>query len=116
MAALVMLPLAAFRPVARDVGGETPRLARVIRPTLVEYGPELVVPTDLTPKSTEKVVNTYRSDTDTTFELSAPVRSGGTLNLELKTGGDITIGGWDRPQVVVRAALGGRDWRLTHIT
>ncbi|PYO80056.1 MAG: hypothetical protein DMD63_02310 [Gemmatimonadetes bacterium] len=116
LAALVMLPLAAFRPVARHVTGETTRLARVIKPTMVEYGRELLIPADLKPKSTEKVVNTYRSDTDTTFELSAPVRSGGTLNLELKTGGDITISGWDRPQVVVRAALGGRDWRLTHVT
>jgi hypothetical protein len=35
--------------------------------------------------------------------------------LKLETGGNIVITGWDRPQVAVRASLGGRDWRDTRV-
>src|SRR5213076_2251655 len=52
---------------------------------------------------------------DTTFQLSVPVRSGGTLNLDLKTGGGVTIKGWDRSEVAVQASLGGRNWRETRV-
>ena len=59
---------------------------------------------------------TSRSQADTTFQLSALARSAGTLTLDLKTGGNVIITGWDKPEVFVRASLGGRDWRRTHIT
>ncbi len=59
---------------------------------------------------------TSRNQADTTFQLSAPARSAGTLSLDLKTGGNVIITGWDKPEVFVRASLGGRDWRRTHIT
>jgi hypothetical protein len=52
---------------------------------------------------------------DTTFQLSVPARSGGTLTLDLKTGGNVIIAGWDKPEIVVRASLGGRDWRETEV-
>src|SRR5204863_7110921 len=113
---LLMLPLAAFRPVAKEVQPRGKRLARVIRPTLVEYGPQLIYPRDLVPETAPGPVTAHTRQVDSTLALSAPVRSGGTLNLELKTGGGITITGWDRPQVAVRAELGGRDWRLTRVT
>ncbi len=123
MAALVMLPLAAFRPVSREVQQQGTRMARVKRPTMIEYGPGLIIPPEYRskngtaePQASGSVANTYGHQADTTFELSAPVKSGGALNLELKTGGNITISGWDRPQVLVRAELGGRDWRLTRVT
>ena len=113
---LLMLPLAAFRPVAKEVQPGGKRLARVIRPTLVEHGPQLIYPRDLVPETAPGPVTAHTRQVDSTLALSAPVRSGGTLNLELKTGGGITITGWDRPQVAVRAELGGRDWRLTRVT
>jgi len=53
---------------------------------------------------------------DTTFQLSVPARAAGTLTLDLKTGGNVFITGWDKPQVSVRASLGGRDWRETRVT
>ena len=53
---------------------------------------------------------------DTTFQLSVPARSAGTLSLDLKTGGNVTITGWDRAEVAVRASLGGRDWRATEVS
>lgn len=52
---------------------------------------------------------------DSTVNLAAPVRSGGTLSLELKTGGAITITGWDRSEVALHASLAGRDWRSTAV-
>jgi beta-lactamase regulating signal transducer with metallopeptidase domain len=52
---------------------------------------------------------------DTTFQLAVPARLGGTLVLDLKTGGNVIITGWDRPEVSVRASLGGRDWRETEV-
>jgi beta-lactamase regulating signal transducer with metallopeptidase domain len=59
---------------------------------------------------------TSRSQADTTFQLSVPARAAGTLTLDLKTGGNVTITGWDKPEVFVRASLGGRDWRRTRVT
>src|SRR5204862_3240286 len=44
--ALVLLPLAAFRPVPKNAS-VTQRVARVYRPTHVEYGPNLIVPRNL---------------------------------------------------------------------
>jgi hypothetical protein len=52
---------------------------------------------------------------DTTFQLAATARTGGTLELNLNTGGNVVISGWDRPEVSVRAELGGRDWRETRV-
>lgn len=123
VAALVMLPLAAFRPVSRD-GQQGVRMARVERPTIVEYGPNLIIPPELrnqngTAKASSagSVVNTYgQQSVDSTFQLSAPVKSGGTLDLDLKTGGGVTITSWDRNEVQVRAMLRGRDWRETRVT
>jgi beta-lactamase regulating signal transducer with metallopeptidase domain len=53
---------------------------------------------------------------DSTFQLSVPVRSAGTLTLDLKTGGDVIITGSDKPEVLVRASLGGRDWRDSEVS
>ena len=52
---------------------------------------------------------------DSSFQLSAPVKSGGTLNIDLKTGGNLVITSWDKPQVLVHASLAGRDWRQTKV-
>ena len=53
---------------------------------------------------------------DSTFQRSAPARDGGTLTLDLSTGGQVNITGWDKQQVLVQASLGGRDWRNTDVT
>lgn len=59
---------------------------------------------------------TQQLQADTTFQLSVPARTGGTLTLDLKTGGKIIMTGWDRQEVSVRASLSGRDWRATKVT
>ena len=52
---------------------------------------------------------------DTTFQLSVPARAAGTLELDLKTGGNVIITGWDRTEVSVGVSLAGRDWRVTRV-
>jgi DUF4097 and DUF4098 domain-containing protein YvlB len=66
------------------------------------------------PQKTEKSFTTQ--DADSSFKLSAPVRSDGTLELDLKTGGGVTITSWDKPAVEVSVALKGRNWRDTRVS
>jgi beta-lactamase regulating signal transducer with metallopeptidase domain len=64
----------------------------------------------------DEATSASRGQADTTFQLSVPARAAGTLTLDLKTGGNVIITGWDKPEVFVRALLGGRDWRRTRVT
>ena len=122
---LVLLPLAAFRPVER------------ITPTVSTASPKAATlskrespanPIEKSIESKNKIVESVNADQagsitdrkvrgfDSTFTLSAPVRSGGTLTIDLKTGGSVTIESWNKPEVFVNARLGGRDWRDTRVT
>jgi beta-lactamase regulating signal transducer with metallopeptidase domain/DUF4097 and DUF4098 domain-containing protein YvlB len=67
------------------------------------------------PHSGSDATSSRAAGFDSTFALSTPARAGGTLSLDLKTGGAITITGWDRPEVAVEARLKGRDWRETEV-
>ncbi len=53
--------------------------------------------------------------TDSLFEKTVTAQPGGTLDLDLDTGGDITIVGTDDQKVSVRGKLGGSDWRETSV-
>lgn len=52
---------------------------------------------------------------DSVIERTVEASPGQTLDLELETGGDVRIEGWDRPQVRVRARLAGSNWRDTRV-
>ena len=52
---------------------------------------------------------------DTTIELNIDATSAERVMLELKTGGKVTLRGWDNPGVRVRAHLAGPDWRATNV-
>ncbi|HEU0016321.1 MAG TPA: M56 family metallopeptidase [Longimicrobium sp.] len=52
---------------------------------------------------------------DNVVERTLRVREGGTLRLDLETGGELEIVGWDRGEVQLRAELRGRDWRGTRV-
>lgn len=98
LSAAVILPLSAFHAVPRSspvITGE----ARASVPSIL-------------PKS----VVTPTKAADSTIFLTVPVKAGGTLDLDLKTGGNVIVAGWDKPEVSVRAVLGGRDWRDTRVT
>jgi beta-lactamase regulating signal transducer with metallopeptidase domain/DUF4097 and DUF4098 domain-containing protein YvlB len=128
LSAIVLLPLAAFRAVpkstVRSAAGEAAPLPASVSSS--SFSMSTGAPARKSSAKSEAIVST--SDpispaiagaratlADTSFQLSAPVKSGGTLNIDLKTGGDLVITSWDKPQVVVRAALGGRDWRQTEV-
>ncbi|HEY3745991.1 MAG TPA: M56 family metallopeptidase [Gemmatimonadaceae bacterium] len=128
LSAIVLLPLAAFRAVPRSTAPTAAKEAsRVAGPlTASSFSISTGAPARKSSAKSEAIIST--SDpilpaivgaratlADTSFQLSAPVKSGGTLNIDLKTGGDLVITSWDKPQVVVRAALGGRDWRQTEV-
>ncbi len=111
---LVMVPLAAFRPVERqsraiDAKASSTPVARSVET------PKQIAGT-LDAKSDHPVVRDTRKHFDSTFSLSAPIRAGGTFYIDLKSGGSITIESWDKPEVFVNARLSGRNWRDTRVT
>ncbi|HMI56977.1 MAG TPA: M56 family metallopeptidase [Gemmatimonadaceae bacterium] len=57
-----------------------------------------------------------RAKPDTIFEKSVSATTGGTLDLDLDTGGDIMITGTDDAKVTVKASLGGTNWRETTVS
>jgi beta-lactamase regulating signal transducer with metallopeptidase domain len=107
---LVLIPLAAFRLVPK--AGEPVRETIPPSSSTMSVEPAIATssPVDATPRTIRRAV------ADSMFQLSIPARSGGTLTLNLKTGGKIIVKGWDTPQVLVRASLGGRDWRETQVS
>jgi hypothetical protein len=103
---LILVPLAAFRAVPKVAKLASDGIARSPAPESTESF--LSAGSTVSPKAA--------SAADTTFQLSVPARSAGTLTLDLKTGGAVIIKGWDKSEVFVRASLGGRDWRETEVS
>jgi DUF4097 and DUF4098 domain-containing protein YvlB len=52
---------------------------------------------------------------DQPLERRIPARPGGTLSLDLRTGGEVRVQGWDRDEVWVKADLRGRDRAGTRV-
>ena len=106
---LVLIPLAAFRLVPKPAEPVRDRITASASTTSTK-------PVSPASSSVEMAVpKARRAAADTTFQLSVPATSGGTLSLDLKTGGNVIVRGWDTPQIRVRASLGGRDWRETRV-
>lgn len=112
----ILITVSAFRAVPRIAPSAAPTIAA---PTMTEA----IVTSTPAPRANQ-IVNTYAppvagiaspSSLDSTFQRSAPAKSGGTLTIDLETGGSVTITGWDKQQVLVNASLGGRSWRDTDV-
>jgi beta-lactamase regulating signal transducer with metallopeptidase domain/DUF4097 and DUF4098 domain-containing protein YvlB len=126
LSAIVLLPLAAFRAVpstdARVKAEEASRQSgksgeQFATSKSTESNAPASVGNEAPAVSGSTLADkTQQLQADTTFQLSVPARSGGTLTLDLKTGGKIIMTGWDRQEVSVRALLRGRDWRATKVT
>ena len=129
LSALILLPLAAFRAVPSTgarFNGEAPskqsnKSGEQFTPAKSTESNGSASMENEAPAISGVTLATLANKTrqlqaDTTFQLSVPARSGGTLALDLKTGGKIILTGWDRQEVSVRASLGGRDWRATKVT
>jgi beta-lactamase regulating signal transducer with metallopeptidase domain len=108
---LVLIPLAAFRAVPKVDVAAAGNIDRH-NASGSTVSPEAIA---ATPIAKDGNVPKEQRGADTTFQLSVPARSAGTLILDLRTGGNVVISGWDKPQVLVRASLGGRDWRVTRV-
>lgn len=128
ISALVLLPLAAFRAVPKSTGptaaNEPARTAAPVASSSFSMSTDAPAKKSsakseaiaLTSNPTAPgIVESNAADADSSFQLSAPVKSGGTLNIDLKTGGNLIITSWDKPRVVVHASLAGRDWRRTKV-
>jgi hypothetical protein len=108
LSALILMPLAAFRAVPQTREPKDP-----IATPAPAASPKKA---SASPSERPPVLRNQSTSADTTFQLAVPVRSAGTLTLNLKTGGRVTITGWDRSEVAVRATLAGRDWRETVVS
>ena len=53
---------------------------------------------------------------DSLFEKTIDAASGEKLTLDLRSGGAITIHGWDEPRIRVVGRLAGRNWRDTRVS
>jgi len=129
LSVLILIPLAAFRAVAKvdtrvdrerassAVAAPTESVHAGTSPVSAAASPTVVSgPKNATPLSNDNArVNNRQTAADTTLQLSVPARSAGTLTLDLRTGGAVNITGWDKPEISVRASLGGRDWRETAV-
>ncbi|HJP59927.1 MAG TPA: M56 family metallopeptidase [Gemmatimonadaceae bacterium] len=121
----LLLPLAAFRPVERSTPTQSTPLPQA---KTLSSPASTANPIQKSFESKNEIVRTAGNHQpgsvteekvrriDSTFTLSAPVRSGGTLTIDLKTGGAITIESWNKPEVFVSARLSGRNWRDTRVT
>jgi beta-lactamase regulating signal transducer with metallopeptidase domain len=121
LTALVLIPLAAFRavpkpddPTANQTGSSTPK--RILEQVSSEQVSSATSPSIEQVSSASSLSVGKDEPADTTFQLSVPGVSAGTLILDLRSGGSVAITGWDRSEVSVRALLGGRDWRATRVT
>jgi beta-lactamase regulating signal transducer with metallopeptidase domain len=114
---VIFATVSAFRPVPRPAPLAAPSM--LATPSIMKA----VVPSASAPRA-DRVVNTYAvpgddnprpAAIDSTFQRSAPAQSGGTLNIDLETGGSLNITGWDQQRVLVKASLRGRSWRDTDV-
>ncbi|HEX9085221.1 MAG TPA: M56 family metallopeptidase [Gemmatimonadaceae bacterium] len=130
LTALVLIPLAAFRAVPRtnrQAGDGVASSAPKVSNELVASGTGVSTTLEPVASAWSGAWSTATSSSgetglasgvqaDTTLQMSVAARSAGTLTLDLKTGGNVVITGWDQPQIAVRALLRGRDWRETRVT
>jgi beta-lactamase regulating signal transducer with metallopeptidase domain len=126
LSALILIPLAAFRAVPKVHERSSGKLASsapiestesvkaAAFPASPAVAPAIPARQTATQPKTPSAPRTLAA-ADTTLQLAVPARSGEALSLNLKTGGAINIIGWDKPEVSVRASLGGRDWRETAV-
>ena len=128
LSAIILFPLAAFRAVpkpaaALPANGVVSHSAPVASSAFsisteapaTKPSPRTEAMVPASNPAVPGIVEASTTQADSSFQLSAPVKSGGTLNIDLKTGGRLVITSWDRPEVFVRASLAGRDWRRTAV-
>ena len=114
---LLLVPLAGLRTEATAAGvvtvyppEPTPAIAAAV---VLARAPVTNVARPATPRPVAVAATVQRADSvfDTTIEAT----SGGRVVLDLDTGGELVIHGWDEPRVRVRVRLAGPNWRDTRV-
>lgn len=101
--ALLVLPLAAANPV-RAAGDADRAQEPALEPAAAEAR-------DLAAVETAE----ERGGSAILLRRSAPAAPGGTLTIDMETGGELDIRGWDRNEVSLEAELRGRDSAGTRV-
>jgi beta-lactamase regulating signal transducer with metallopeptidase domain len=118
-AAGALVAVSAFSPVAKDAPLRGLRLMTHASMLNGEYSNDRadVYTPAVAPSIAKKVrAKPAVARFDSTFEKSVPVKTGGTLTLDLDTGGDIDITAGDESTVSVTGSIGGRDWQGTTVS
>lgn len=113
-----MLPIAGLRPVevrhaATPRHPIAARIARDFAAQLTTRAAEARAQARIAVQPLAAVV-TFAEDS--LFEKTIDASPGERLTLDLRSGGAITIHGWDEPRIRVVGRLAGRDWRDTRVS
>ena len=120
LAACALVAVSAFKPVEKDAPARSPELAT--RQPILNGKYSFDARSEVEKPKVKEVVTAKiktkiaRLVTDSMFEKKVSVKGGGTLVLDLGTGGDLKIVAWDEPSVSVSGTIGGRDWRETTVS
>jgi beta-lactamase regulating signal transducer with metallopeptidase domain/DUF4097 and DUF4098 domain-containing protein YvlB len=106
IAVIALSGIAVVRPVPA-IGAEPDELTTISESSAPGIAPSAVE----TAPSTEVATAVVAQDRDSTIERSLSARNGGRLDLDMNTGGEVIVRGWDEPRVLVKARLSGPDWR-----
>ena len=113
-ALFIVATVSAFRPVPRAAALAKEATA-VTTASLTDSKPATPDLASIKTSAKPPAISARRAALDSSFERSVPAQNGGTLTLDLRTGGKVNITGWERQQVLVQAVLAGRDWRSTDL-
>ena len=114
-----MLPIAGLRPVeARRSFAARPQLSLQVRRDFAEALTQRAAVARAEARIAARVqplAAVAAMARDSLFEKTIDAASGEKLTLDLRSGGAITIHGWDEPRVRVAVRLAGRNWRDTRV-
>jgi beta-lactamase regulating signal transducer with metallopeptidase domain/DUF4097 and DUF4098 domain-containing protein YvlB len=108
-----MIPAAGVRTVARATPIERAEEMEPMEAVAVPV--ERLVTTAVPSKALSVLATNIQAVSDSTFEKTIEASSGGKLTLDLRTGAEVILHGWDEPRVRLVARLAGRNWQDTRV-
>ena len=119
--ATLLVPFASLTPVARAaaMAGVPAAMAGSPEIAIAAIAPRVLATVTVKPDGTSSIAGetaTGEGEQTDTIDAAVTASPGEELELDLETGADVSIQGWDEPRVEVNGTLGGRDWRDSQIT
>ena len=109
-----MVPAAGLRTVAHAAPSSVATASQGVRITTPST--QVAVASDINRIVESNFVATTRGALDdSTFERTIDASAGERLTLDLPTGAEVVLHGWDEPRIRLVARLSGRDWRDTRV-